>query len=107
MLNKVHRPLLDDGPADASRRAFLKVSAVTGGGMMLALSVPALAEAATAYFGPEPKNLPEMNAFIRIGPDGIVTIMAKNPEIGQGIKTMLPMRMKAFISGRFFGSGPK
>ena len=91
MTTKAPRTYLADGPADASRRAFLKVSAVAGGGMMLALSVPALAEAATTYLGPEPKNLPELNAFIRIGPDGIVTIMAKNPEIGQGIKTMLPM----------------
>ena len=91
MLNKAHRPLLEDVPGDASRRAFLKVSAAAGGGMVLALTVPALAEAATTYLGPEPKNLPELNGFIRIGADGIVTIMGKNPEIGQGIKTMLPM----------------
>src|SRR5690606_31265935 len=33
----------------------------------------------------------DMNAFVAISPDGAIRIMAKNPEIGQGIKTMLPM----------------
>jgi isoquinoline 1-oxidoreductase beta subunit len=70
-----------------SRRDFIKVSAAAGGGMMLAVHLPwdgAPAEAAeAASFSP--------NVFIHIRPDNTVTIMAKNPELGQGVKTMLPM----------------
>jgi isoquinoline 1-oxidoreductase beta subunit len=63
-----------------SRRAFLKASAAVGGGLLLSFSVPALAA-----------GVARLNAYIRIAPDNLVTIAAKNPEIGQGIKTMLPM----------------
>jgi isoquinoline 1-oxidoreductase beta subunit len=78
-------------PEDASRRAFLKASAAAGGGMMLTLTMPLVAEAAQTVGWGSSTNLPTLNAFIKIAPDGIVTIMSKNPEIGQGIKTMLPM----------------
>ena len=78
--------------AKPSRRAFLKVSAAAGGGLMLQAMLPPLARVALAD-APDAAtlNAATLNAFVRIAPDGIVTIMSKNPEIGQGIKTMLPM----------------
>src|ERR1700730_13198909 len=73
------------------RRSFLRVSAIAGGGLLLSAYIdPAEKALAQAPQGPPPAVLTP-NAFIRISPDGIVTITAKNPEIGQGIKTMLPM----------------
>jgi isoquinoline 1-oxidoreductase subunit beta len=73
------------------RRSFLRVSAIAGGGMLLAAYVESVETAlAQAPGGPPPAVLTP-NAFIRISPEGIVTITAKNPEVGQGIRTMLPM----------------
>ncbi|HUB44000.1 MAG TPA: molybdopterin cofactor-binding domain-containing protein, partial [Acetobacteraceae bacterium] len=74
-----------------SRRTILKVSAVAGGGLLLHAILPQIARAAVAEPSTTSKDGAALNAFIRIAPDGIVTIMSKNPEIGQGIKTMLPM----------------
>ena len=72
-----------------SRRAFLTASALAGGGLLLHAVLPVAARAALATAaGTEAGAL---NAFVRVAPDGVVTIVAKNPEIGQGVKTMLPM----------------
>src|SRR5438045_7056591 len=68
-----------------NRREFLRASALAGGGLLLASYLEPL-EAAAEKGGPA-----ALDAFVRIAPDGIVTITAKNPEIGQGVKTMLPM----------------
>ncbi|HXW62416.1 MAG TPA: molybdopterin cofactor-binding domain-containing protein [Candidatus Acidoferrales bacterium] len=73
-----------------SRRSFLRATALAGGGMLLACYVEPISEAlAQGPPGPPAPLLPI--SFIRIMPDGIVTLIAKNPEIGQGVKTMLPM----------------
>src|SRR5579862_7635006 len=72
-----------------SRRSFLRVTALAGGGMLLASYLEPITEVLAAQFGPPVTLVPA--SFIRIAPDGVVTIMAKNPEIGQGVKTMLPM----------------
>lgn len=78
-----------DTTTRVSRRHFLRVSAIAGGGILLATYAEPLG-AVEAMAGPAPADFVP-NAFIRITPDGIVTIIAKNPEIGQGVKTMLPM----------------
>ena len=71
------------------RRAFLRVTAIAGGGLLLgAYLKPRAARAATLAAGLDPF---QPNAFIRIAADGSVTILSKNPEIGQGVKTSLPM----------------
>jgi len=72
-----------------SRRAFLKAGATAGGGLLLSFSIPMLTKAAAR--GTQPASSDRLNAFVSIEPDNSVTIVAKNPEIGQGIKTMLPM----------------
>ena len=68
------------------RRSFLQLTALGGGGFMLGL-VPKMA---LAQRGGTPTNYMPM-AFIRVSADGIATIIAKNPEIGQGVRTTLPM----------------
>jgi isoquinoline 1-oxidoreductase beta subunit len=73
-----------------SRRSFLKVTALAGGGILLASYAEPL-EALQRLSGAAPAADPMLSAFIRITADNVVTITAKNPEIGQGIKTMLPM----------------
>lgn len=72
-----------------TRRDFLRVSAIAGGGILLASYLEPLSAAET--LGNLPASDATLNAFIRITPDGVITITAKNPEVGQGVKTMLPM----------------
>ncbi len=69
------------------RRSFLKMTALAGGSV--ALGLYKCPWAAAQRPGKPPSFVPV--AFIRIEAAGAVTIMAKNTEIGQGVKTMLPM----------------
>ncbi len=72
------------------RRSFLRVTALAGGGMVVAAYLDPVAR----VFGQGQQAPPITfvpNAFVKVTPDNIVTIMAKNPEIGQGVKTSLPM----------------
>ncbi|GMU69273.1 MAG: aldehyde dehydrogenase [Steroidobacteraceae bacterium] len=76
------------------RRTFLKASLLAGGGLALEAFVAAPARVLAAARGAGAAAAAvhaELTAFVSIAPDGVVTITARNPEIGQGTKTSLPM----------------
>jgi isoquinoline 1-oxidoreductase beta subunit len=75
-----------------SRRDFLKLTSITGGGLMLGFSwfsaeakAPVITNAA-AFAG----NL-DFNSYLSISTDGLITIYSPNPELGQNIMTSFPM----------------
>lgn len=79
-----------------NRRSFLKVSAAAGGGLVLGFSwlascTPAEEEAVAEVVRQMPENWFDINGFLKIGDNGLVTIMSPNPEIGQNVKTAMPM----------------
>jgi len=70
------------------RRGFLKVSAMASTGFMLTSLMGGDLLAA----GTDNASLSaELNAYVRVSTEGVITIYAANPEMGQGIKTALPM----------------
>jgi isoquinoline 1-oxidoreductase beta subunit len=75
-----------------NRRSFLKVSAAAGGGIMIGFNwlmscAPSQEKAGLAL----PDEWFDINAFLKIGNNGVVTIFSPNPEIGQNVKTSMPM----------------
>lgn len=74
--------------SEMDRRTFLQVTTVAGGGLMIALYTPEML--AQRGGGPGNAVLPLASNYITINPDNTFTIVAQNPETGQGIKTALP-----------------
>lgn len=69
-----------------SRRDFLKKVTIASAGLVIGIS----SDSNSILQGqPLPSSF-EPNAFLKIGSDGSIVIISKNPEIGQGIKTSLP-----------------
>src|SRR5436189_5645053 len=88
------RPQKVSRPANnMDRRGFLKSSLLAGGGLLLGFYTSKTSSQAAEVGQPTTATLKDFSpsAFLRISPDGAVTIVAHKPEMGQGIRTALTM----------------
>lgn len=74
-----------------NRRSFIKSSALAGGGLVIGFSWLASCKPSPEQVSNMPKEWFDINGFLKIGENGMVTIMSPNPEIGQNVKTSMPM----------------
>ncbi len=81
---------------NTSRRSFLKVATAFGGGLVLGFNwleseaaTAAVVDAATGDAAAVPGVT--FNSYLSINPQGVITILSPNPEVGQGIKTAFPI----------------
>ena len=81
-----------------TRREMLKVTAVAGGGVLLQATLPMAAASPPddVLVGSQ-----ELNAYVQIDRDGQITIYSSIPEMGQGIKTTLPMIIAEEMGARW------
>ncbi|WP_443938487.1 molybdopterin cofactor-binding domain-containing protein [Pedobacter sp. MW01-1-1] len=71
-----------------SRRNFLKISTLAGGGMLIGFS---LFDGESMAHETNDAIEAAINMYIKIGADDTIILLAPNPEIGQGVKTSLPL----------------
>jgi len=87
---KPSAPQLDalaSGPI--SRRSFLAASGAMGGGFLLAATIP-LTHSTAAPISADTSSY-AITVYAQVSASGAVTILAPNPEMGQGVGTSLPM----------------
>lgn len=77
------------------RRSFIKNMSLAGGGLVIGFNWLACKRAAEENAEEMVLQMPdkwfEMNGYLKIGDNGVVTIYSPNPEIGQNVKTSMPM----------------
>src|SRR6187431_566990 len=73
-----------------SRRQFLEITVLGGGGLLASFALPEIALAAGDVRSESPRSA-SLGAFVRIHPDNTIIIGARGCEIGQGVRTSLPM----------------
>ena len=76
--------------AIVGRRDFIRTGAAIGGGLLVSLYAPPLLDGTGGEVAAEGKDF-AVNAFVRIGTDESVTVIAAHSEMGQGVYTSLPM----------------
>jgi len=82
----------NDNTQGFSRREFMKTTSLAGGGLLIGFNLfQACKPDAKPSVDLASLNYNEFNAFIEIADNGAVTIYSPNPEIGQGVKTSMPM----------------
>ncbi len=74
-----------------NRRNFLKASTMAGGGLMISFNMLFSSKSRANVLGNVPEDWHDVNAYLKIAEDGRVTIFSVNPEIGQNVKTSMPM----------------
>ncbi len=79
-------------PITYSRRSFLRTSSLASGGMLIGFNLfTACKENVKMPTDISKLKYNDFNAYIKISDEGMVTLFSPNPEIGQGIKTSMPM----------------
>ncbi|WP_127137707.1 xanthine dehydrogenase family protein molybdopterin-binding subunit [Flagellimonas oceanensis] len=73
------------------RRAFIRNTGLASGGLVIGFSWLASCKMTPEQVNSLPKEWFELNGFLKVGDNGMVTIMSPNPEIGQNVKTSMPM----------------
>src|SRR5215510_14464330 len=73
------------------RRSFIKVSALASGGILIGLYTESELLSQQPGGAPPAPTPVNPSTFITVHPDNTFTIIAKNPETGQGIRNALPM----------------
>ncbi len=73
------------------RRSFLKITTLTGGGLVLGFNWLVSCQSKPETVLALPKEWSNINGYLKIGENGVVTIMSPNPEGGQNVKTSMPM----------------
>jgi isoquinoline 1-oxidoreductase beta subunit len=76
---------------DPGRREFCRRTALAGGGLVLAMTLPAFAGRARPRAAGARAAPAVLNAWLKIGADDSITVIVDRSEMGQGVYTALPM----------------